>query len=90
MKRLTLLLLLTVLVLVVNQAWAMSSSNYRLDWFAPLTSSGGSANSTNTIGSFSVGQSVIGYSSGSNYTAGLGYWYGVGSLHRILLPLIMK
>lgn len=90
MKRITLLLLLIILVLIVNQAWAMSSTNYKLDWFTPLTSSGGPASSAHYAGNFSVGQSVIGYASGSSYTAGLGYWYGTAGGYRIYLPLILK
>lgn len=90
MKRITLPLLLIILVLVASQAWAMSSTNYRLDWFTPLTSSGGSASSTNYTGNFCVGQSVSGYASSPGYAAGLGYWYGAAGDYRIYLPLIMK
>ena len=90
MKRITLLLLLIALVLVVNQTWAMFSTNYRLDWYTPLTSSGGPASSTNYAGNFSVGQSVIGYASSTGYTAGLGYWYGAAGGYRVYLPLISK
>lgn len=91
MKRIMLLLLAIALVLVVNQAWAMSSTNYRLDWFTPLTGSGGgSATSAHYAANFTVGQSVIGTSTSTNYQTGLGYWYGaVGGL-RVYLPLILK
>lgn len=77
-------------LLLVEVAAAMSSTNYRLDWYTPLTSSGGPASSTNYAGNFSVGQSVIGYASSTGYTAGLGYWYGAAGGYKVYLPLILK
>ena len=62
MKRTLILLMLLGLLLFAGSALAMSSTNYRLDWFAPLTSSGGPASSTHYAGNFSVGQSVMGAS----------------------------
>jgi hypothetical protein len=91
MKRLTLLLLLIALVLVVNQAWAMSSTNYRLDWFTPLTSGGGGpATSAHYAANFTVGQTAVGASASTNYKVGLGYWHGAAGSYRIYLPLILK
>ena len=87
-------IMITVIVLggllLVEVATAMSSTNYRLDWYTPLTSSGGPASSTNYAGNFSVGQAVIGYASSTGYTAGLGYWHGAAGGHQVYLPLIMK
>jgi hypothetical protein len=69
----------------------MTSTNYRLDWFTPLTTNGGgTATSANYAVNIAIGQTVLGASSSSSHQTGLGYWYGVGILHRILLPLIMK
>ena len=91
MKRITLLLLLIGLVLVVNQAWAMSSTNYRLDWSTALVGGGGgAASSTSYAINFTVGQTAIGASSSTNYGTGLGYWYGTAGGYRIYLPLILK
>ncbi|CAG0930148.1 hypothetical protein TFLX_01624 [Thermoflexales bacterium] len=91
MKRITLLLLLIVLVLAVNQAWAMSSTHYKLDWFTPLTSSGGGpATSAHYAANFTIGQTVIGASASTNYKVGLGYWYGALGGSRVYLPLILK
>ena len=90
MKRLSMLLMLIGLLLFASTALAMSSANYRLDWFTPLTSSGGLASSSNYAGNFSVGQSVIGYASSPGYAVGLGYWYGATGGYRVYLPLIMK
>jgi hypothetical protein len=90
MKRLWILLMLIALLLIAGSALAMSSTNYRLDWFAPLTSSGGPATSAHYAGSFSVGQSVIGYADSAGYTAGLGYWYGAAGGYKIYLPLVLK
>jgi hypothetical protein len=90
MKRTLILLMLLGLLLFAGSALAMSSTNYKLDWFAPLTSSGGPASSTNYAGNFSVGQAVIGYAGSTGYTAGLGYWYGAVVSYRRYLPLISK
>ncbi len=88
--------LITVLVILLCALWlaqgalAMSSTHYKLDWFTPLTSSGGPASSAHYAVHFSVGQSAIGYADSSGYTTGLGYWYGTAGGYRVYLPLIMK
>jgi len=92
MKRKTILLaLLIIFLLLTSSALAMSSTNYKLDWFVPLTGSGGSEmSSTNYKAYVTVGQTAIGASASTNYGACLGYWCGQlpgGSLH---LPLIMR
>jgi hypothetical protein len=69
----------------------MSSANYHLEWFTPLTSGGGgAASSANYAINLTIGQSVTGASSSANYQTGLGYWYGVASGYRVYLPLILK
>ena len=90
MKRTLILLMLIGLLLFAGSALAMSSTNYRLDWFTPLTGSGGPVSSPNYAVSFSVGQSVIGYASSSSSTAGLGYWYGTAGGFKVYLPSILK
>ena len=92
MKRTKILLaLLIVFLLLTGSARAMSSANYKLDWFVPLTGSGGSEmSSTNYKAYVTIGQTAIGASASANYGACLGYWCGQlpgGSLH---LPLIMR
>ena len=84
---------LVVLYLLAGMALAMSSANYRLDWFTPLTSGGGgSASSTNYAVNLTMGQAAIGGSSSANYTAGLGYWYGYGveQSFQVYLPVVIK
>jgi len=91
MKRTTILLtLLIIFLLSTSSALAMSSANYKLDWFVPLTGGGGGpAASANYAVNFTVGQSAIGASASTNYGVGLGYWYGL--LGRSLyLPLILR
>jgi hypothetical protein len=90
MKRILMLLMLLGLLLGASQALAMSSTHFRLDWFAPLTSSGDPASSTHYTGNFSVGQAVIGYASSTGYTAGLGYWYGAAGGYQIYLPVVLR
>lgn len=83
------LALLWILVLIQNAA-AMSSTNYRLDWYTPATSGGGGAmTSTNYAVNLTIGQTALGSHSSTNYVAGLGYWYGVLQ-SQLYLPLIMR
>ncbi len=90
-KRLLTLAVILLCVLGLAQvALAMSSTNYRLDWFTPLTGGGGSASSTHYAINFTVGQSAIGTSTSTSYNAGLGFWHGASSSYRVFLPLIMK
>ena len=95
-KRLGMLLMVLLCALWLAQVTlAMSSTNYRLDWFTPLTSGGGgAASSTNYTVNLTVGQSAIGGSSSANYAIGLGYWYGIGSSvaqqFKIYLPIVIK
>lgn len=91
-KRLVVLLMVLLCALWLAQVTlAMSSTNYRLDWFTPLTSGGGgAANSTNYAVNLTIGQAAIGGSSSTNYSVGLGYWYGVEQQFRVYLPIITK
>ncbi len=91
MKRILILLSLVVLLSLADSALAMSSNNYRLDWFTPLTGSGGPTSSANYATSMTVGQTVIGATSSTNYGVGMGYWYGANVCwHCLYLPLIMR
>jgi hypothetical protein len=91
MKRATFLLALVAFLLLAGSALAMSSDNYQLDWFTPLTASGGGAASSDHYSiSFTVGQTVIGTSDSSSYEGCLGYWCGAAAGHRIYLPLVLR
>lgn len=80
-----------VLVLVVAQvAQAMASPSYRLDWFAPLTASGGASASANYGLKISIGQTVSQPSASAGYQAQMGYWAGVYDPYLMQLPLILK
>ncbi len=80
---------LTLLLLAQN-VLAMSSPNYRLDWFTPSTiAGGGPSHSVNFFANVTTGQSTIGASSNSKYRSALGYWYGLQPT-RMFLPLISK
>ncbi|HIC89111.1 MAG TPA: hypothetical protein EYP04_06885 [Anaerolineae bacterium] len=67
-------------LMLVGGVLAMSSANYRLDWYVLLTGGGGAAtSSTHYAANYSVGQVAIRSSSSTHYVAGLGYWYGIPS-----------
>ena len=90
MKRTTLFLILALVLILAGSVWAMGSTNYWLNWFTPLTGSGGKSNSTNYAVDFTVGQSVIGTGSSPNYEGCLGYWCGAGDEYKMYLPLISR
>jgi hypothetical protein len=92
MKRSTTLLILLILLLGAGSALAMSSPNYRLDWFTPMTGGGGGpASSASYAANFTVGQTVVGTSASEHYGSGLGYWYGVLSdIFHNFLTLVMR
>jgi hypothetical protein len=91
-KRKTLVLLVTLTcILLTGKALAMDSTNYRLDWFTPLTSNGGGeVSSGNYAVNFIIGQSVAGPSESASYQGCLGYWCGTGVQYRIYLPLVLR
>lgn len=78
-------------LLLSGLALAMSSANYKLDWFTPLTGGGGGpASSANYAVNFTVGQSVIGAADSASYAGCLGYWCGAGIRYTIYLPLALR
>ena len=90
MKQTAFSLALVALFLLAGVALAISSPNYRLDWFTPLTGGGGGAvSSAHHGGSFTIGQSAIGASTSTNYGSCLGYWCGQFE-YRVLLPLVLR
>jgi hypothetical protein len=91
-KRLSVTVVAVVLVglLLAQIVAAMSSPNYRLDWFTPLTTGGGgAAGSASYAVNYSIGQTASNASSSANYRAGLGYWAGFGQ-YSIHLPLVLR
>ncbi len=95
MKQRTLLLALVALFALTGVTVAMDSAHYRLDWFTPLTGSGGgAASSTHYAVNLTVGQSAIGASSSRNHGGCLGYWCqtaaAVAEAHRVYLPLLLR
>jgi len=90
-RRVTVLLALTAILLLAGSALAMSSTNYRLDWFTPMTGGGGApASSASYAVNFTVGQTAIGVASSSSYRACLGYWCGAVGQWRVYLPLVLR
>ena len=91
-SRLLILVLLVIMLVLTQSVSAMSSDNYALDWYTPLSSGGGGkSESTNYVMEFTIGQSAIGSSSSTNYRTGLGYWGAMVELLRlwfINLPII--
>ncbi len=92
MKKRNILPILVALcaLLMASSALAMSSAHYRLDWFVPLSGSGGALQSTNYQASLTIGQVAIGMCTSENYGAGLGYWYGVLREWFAHLPIVLK
>ena len=81
-----------ILVLLVSvSVLAMSSASFNLDWFVqPPGGGGGRSSSTSYAANFTIGQTVAGSSTSTNYKAGLGYWSGVGGQYSIFVPAVKK
>jgi hypothetical protein len=84
------LALLLVLLLLTNiTAAAMSSANYRMDWFVQMAGAGGAGSSTNYQASYTLGQMSVGPADSTNYDASLGFWSGIWRWRiKQLLPMI--
>lgn len=94
MKLRYLLLLLFVLagILVVFQrVQAMDSEHYRLDWFTPLTGSGGRASSsTNYAAELTIGQTANRGSESASFTGRMGFWSYRSRQYRLHLPVMVR
>jgi hypothetical protein len=83
--------LLLALLLLVSSVQAMSSTNYKLEWFTPLTGAGGGpASSAHYAVNLTIGQTAVGRSASADYHAGLGYWEGLFTGGWLYLPLTMR
>ncbi len=91
MKQSTFLITLLVLFLLASSALAMSSDNYSLEWYTPMTGNGGDElDSTNYAVNFTVGQTAIDEIADDNYAVCLGYWCGLPAEYKIYLPLVLR
>ncbi len=93
MKKTTIVLVLAALLVLTGVTVALAATNYRLDWFTPLTSSGGGeAHSAHFAVNFTVGQSAIGASASRNFGGYLGYWCerAVALAYRTFLPVLLR
>ena len=73
-------LALVAILFITSGALAMESGNYRLDWFTPLTGSGGGAASSDSYAvNFTVGQTLVGAPDSASYEGCLGYWCGTAT-----------
>lgn len=91
-----LLLFGVALSLIAGVAYAMSSRNYRLDWYDLLSGVGGPPLASPDYGGrVSVGQPAVRTSSGISYTIRMGYWNGfvkppVAPSPRAFVPLVLR
>jgi hypothetical protein len=82
---------IVLVLLAFASANAMSSANYLLNWFTPLSGSGGGPTSSSSYtANITIGQTGTGLSSSANYAAQEGYWAGTDDPYRAFLPLIKK
>lgn len=76
--RIALLLVILAALLAASSALAMSSANFRMDWFLMLSGGGGpTQTSTHYAADLTYGQSAIHSGISANYQSGLGFWHGL-------------
>lgn len=85
-----LIALCLLLLLLVQNVQAGSSTDYRIDWTNLLTGSGGTASSADYQVSLTVGQTAVGTSKNSSYHVYLGYWQGIIPPYSFFLPKVNK
>ena len=88
-RSLSLLIGLLAILVLASGVLAMSSSTYRLDWFVPLSGSGGPASSTHYAVNLTVGQTGMGISASPNYQSCLGYWCSRAGV-KVYVPAVIK
>jgi hypothetical protein len=84
--------LLVAGLVLTGLVWAGSSDGTGVDW---SVLSGGGAPAESSSGAVtlngSLGQTVIGSSSGFGATVGAGFWYGLGEgIYEVYLPLTLR
>jgi hypothetical protein len=88
-KRIVLLLAFLCFLALVAGAWAISSTNYAIDWNV-MGGGGGPISGTAYQVNGTAGQAVIGPVSGTAYNMELGYWVGAVQVGDVYLPVIMN
>lgn len=89
MKRI--LILCSLLLLLFTQSAFAFMAAYSIDWYNLLTGSGGPTISSDHYQvDVTIGQTVTGSSSSSNYNLVLGYWAGAARSGISYLPFLMK
>ncbi len=83
------LLALLLLLLVPSSGTAMYSANFRIDWFAPMTGTGGPSISPNFGMNLTVGQTITGHVVSTGFAVNLGYWQNWDPL-SVFLPVVIK
>lgn len=84
-----LVLCIVALLALVGSAFANAPEGYDLSWKV-IGGGGGRATSAEYALEGTIGQAAIGPASGGNYQLGGGFWYGLGEIYRVYLPLVLK
>jgi hypothetical protein len=84
------LMVVVLLISAVAVVSAMSSPNFRLDWYVNISGAGGGrSSSTLYTADFTIGQNAVSAASGPNFSAGMGYWAAFPFNTYLFLPEIV-
>ncbi|MGD2039870.1 MAG: hypothetical protein PVH11_03525 [Anaerolineae bacterium] len=91
MKKWTLLIVLTGLLVAGGIAGAQTSPSFDLSW-SVLAGGGERVASTNHTLDGTLGQGAVGLSDSTSFELQSGYWYAVSSLsrHSVYLPVVLR
>lgn len=74
---------------VVGAGSYYKTQNFWMDWFAPMTGTGGVSISPNFSMNLTVGQTITGHVVSTGFAVNLGYWQNWDPL-SVFLPIIVK
>jgi hypothetical protein len=84
-------IVIALLVSAIAVVSAMSSPNFRLDWYVNISGAGGGrSSSAQSVANFTVGQNAAGVSSSTNYNLKVGYWGAFPMKSYLYLPSVMQ
>jgi hypothetical protein len=89
-KRQAIILTAALLAMLVLAATALAQGLPAIDHWVLGSAGGGSTGAGDLSVNSTLGEPIIGSSSGDSVSLGAGYWYGGAVEHEIYLPIVLR